>query len=238
MSYCWFILGNGRGRYLERTVASWEANLHGEPDYKIIFDDSGNQEYREWLNNKFGDRFIIMPISETNVGHSEAINFIFKTLQQLKVDYALEVEEDWMLNRPLRVFEIIASMKKNKHITQMRIPRTIWYEYNGHTDDIEYGSLLKQYSDIDTPTKSKGKWYEFRTTRYFWSHNPSIFPVSICNVNYPHTGIGSEYDFGISLLEENEDYTFGYWAKNLYDSYVTHIGYHDKFLRNGLPELG
>jgi hypothetical protein len=236
LSYCWFILGNGRSRYLERTIASWEANLLEKPDLQIIFDDSGSQEYRDWLEVKFGDRFSIIPIAESNAGHSASINFIFETLSMLDVDYALEVEEDWMLFRPISIHEIIKTLKKNPQLTQMRIPRTVWHESSTHCLDMEYGSLLRHYTENNFYLKHPN-WYEFRTTSYFWSHNPCVFNVKVCENVYPDTGIASEFDFGISLLENNEKNTFAYWAKNVYDGYVTHIGYHEKFLALGIPEI-
>ena len=235
MDYCWFILGNGRGRFLDRTIASWEANLSDSPKYKIIFDDSGNPEYREWLTNKFGNRFLIVPVSEHGVGQPAAIQFIFNYLSTLDVDYFLQTEEDWMLNRPIRIMEVAGSLSHASDICQIRIPRSVWHETNNHYLDLEHGTLLNYYLSNSLYIQNKN-YYEIETDSYFWSHNPNVFSRNVLSYYYPQKGIESEYLFGKSLLK-NGFRAFAYWARNPYDCYVSHIGYHEKYLGNAIPEL-
>lgn len=236
MEYGLFIVGNGRKRYLERTISSWEANLTDKPSAKIIFDDSGDSQYREYLTNRFGNDFEIVPVQETNAGQSTTINFIFNYLKNLRIEYFLQIEEDWMLFRPIKISSIISVMQNNKQIVQMRIPRTVWHEASTHSLDMEYGSLLRYYCEVSEYDK-KRNWYEFRTKKYFWSNNPSVFHISVCDQEYPSNGIASEYDFGVSLFDQDDGNTFGYWARNVYDAYVSHIGYHEKFLATGILEI-
>lgn len=235
MDYCWFVLGNGRGRFLDRTIASWEANLIDTPKHKIIFDDSGNSEYREWLQNKFGNRFVVVPISEHAVGQPAAINFIFNYLSGLDVDYFLEIEEDWMLNRPINISEIASKISTMNDVCQIRIPRAVWHETNTHYLDLQHGTLLNYYLSNYTYSK-QDNLYEIESDSYFWSHNPNIFSRHILNHKYPQQGIESEYLFG-KLLFESSYRAFAYWATNPYESYVSHIGYHEKYLGNALPEI-
>ena len=235
MDYCWFILGNGRGRFLDRTIASWEANLADDPKYKIIFDDSGNSEYREWLLNKFGNRFSIVPVSEHGLGQPGAIQFIFNYLSSLDVDYFLETEEDWMLNRPIAIKSLASEISNVTDVCQIRIPRTVWHETNTHYLDLEYGTLLNYYL-TKYPNSQKENLYEIESDSYFWSHNPNLFHRNILDKPYPQKGIESEYLFGKKLFKSGFR-AFAYWAKNPYDSYVSHIGYHEKYLGNAIPEM-
>lgn len=250
MSFLFYVIGNGRKGYLERTIASWEFNLADKPKYKVIFDDSGNSEYRDWLNKKFGNKFEIFPISDINVGHNVATNIIFDYIRNLDIDYVLQVEEDWILNRELNVAEIIKTMDYNPDILQMRIPRTAWYS-DGYFDDIKSGSLVlryindlgSQYSFLDN------RWYKIRNYNYFWSHNPCIFNKKIAYENYGDLEIYKdkyihnkenfyhEYNFGIYLFNKYPNSSFGYWAKNPFDSYVTHIGIHNDNLIRQIPDL-
>jgi hypothetical protein len=235
MDYCWFILGNGRGRFLDRTIASWEANLIDTPKYKIIFDDSGNSEYREWLQNKFGSRFEIVSVSEHCVGQAAAINFIFNYLSSLDVDYFLQTEDDWMLNRPIKISELANCLSNLENVCQVRIPRSVWHETNTHYLDLEHGTLLNYYVSQHQHVK-KEKWYEIQTDSYFWSHNPNVFKRNILGIQYPENGIDSEYLFGKKLISLGFT-SFAYWAINPYESFVSHIGYHEKYLGNALPEI-
>jgi hypothetical protein len=233
---CLFILGNGRDGYLERTIDSWEANVVGNITHKIIFDDSGNTEYQAWLEERFGDRFTIVPVADTNVGQVEAIKFVFNYIKNLDIDYVLELEEDWMLFRELNLDNIISVMEKNSNILQMRIPRTIWHsEY--HNIDLVAGSLLRHHKNIpDTRSRYVGKgnkrWFLWRGMFYFWSHNPSLYKKSMVYEEYLEHEVDHEYHFGADLFSKYPRGVVGFWAKNDYDAYITHIGIRDDNLVN------
>jgi hypothetical protein len=237
MSYCLFILGNGRKGYLERTIASWEANLVENPEHRIIFDDSGDAEYVEWLNETYGDRYQIIAIGEESMGQKYAIQFIFDTLKELDIDYFVQLEEDWMLFRPINISEIIEVMEQNKNVVQMRIPRTIWYA-DYHVLDINAGSLLNYHLNLaGTNNRKHSKWYSWRGDFYFWSHNPNVFSKSVLENSYDIKTVSDhEKDFGRSLME-NKNAVVGFWAENPYDAYITHIGIRNDKLLKQLPPL-
>jgi hypothetical protein len=240
--YGLFILGNGRKGYLDRTIASWEANLKVKPKVSYIFDDSGDQKYVNSLIKEYGDRFKVVPIAEESVGHVKAIQFIAETLKDSEVNYFLELEEDWMLFRSIDILEIIEVMQQNPNILQMRIPRTVWYS-DYHILDINAGSLLNHHINIPgTRTEKKSNedssWYEWRGDFYFWSHNPNVFHKSILSKQYnSFTSNDHELEFGRKLLEKYPNGVCGWWAKNPYDGYITHIGIRDKDLLAQMPKL-
>lgn len=235
--YAWFILGNGRKGYLERTVASWEANLIDKPKYSYIFDDSGDAEHVAWLRDRFGDRFEIVPVASKNVGQVAAMRLIFETMRSLDVDYFLGIEEDWMLFRPIRIEDIIGVLAVNTNVLQMRIPRTIWHS-GYHRLDIDAGSLLLHH--LNDPKAEivlrRECWFETRGHFYFWSHNPSVFHRRIFDTVYPNSR-SHEYDFGIELLKKYRKGVVGFWATNPYEAYITHIGFRDDELLESLPSL-
>lgn len=240
MKFCWFILGNGRRGYLERTVASWETNLTESPEHKIIFDDSGDANYINWLNYTFGDRFTIVPVGPKAMGQKFAISFIFNYIKKLDVDYILEVEEDWMLNRPLTLSNIANVLKSNPDVLQMRIPRVVWYAPY-HVLDINAGSLLLHHMNIpDTTTavntNGTDSWYEWRGGFYFWSHNPNVFSKKILDEDYNAiTEKDHELSFGKYLMNKYPNGSSGFWAANPYDAYITHIGIRDENLLKAMP---
>lgn len=240
MRFCWFVLGNGRRGYLERTIASWETNLVESPEYKIIFDDSGNASYIKWLNDTFGDRFTIVPISSKSLGQKAAIAFIFDYIKTLDVDYVLQVEEDWMLNRPLNLSNIGKALQLNPDIIQMRIPRVVWYAPY-HVLDINAGSLLLHHMNIpgtETAVNSNdtNSWYEWRGEFYFWSHNPNVFNKKILYEDYRSiTEKDHELSFGKHLMNKYPNAYSGFWAANPYDAYITHIGIRDDNILKQMP---
>jgi hypothetical protein len=239
--FCWFILGNGRKGYLERTIASWESNLIGDADHRIIFDDSGDAKYVDWLNKTFGNRFKVVPVGEKSLGQTAALGFIFKYIKELDVDYVLQLEEDWMLNRPLDILRIATVLRDNPNILQMRIPRVVWYAPY-HLADLHHGSSLLQYMNLPrtkTEFRANGQdsWYEWRGYSYFWSHNPNVFGKRILDESYESiTEPNHEQHFGTLLLKKYPKGASGFWAKNPYDAYVNHIGIKDNDVLDGLPE--
>jgi hypothetical protein len=239
--FCWFVLGNGRKGYLERTIASWESNLIGDVEHKIIFDDSGDAKYTEWLNKSFGDRFKIVPVGAKPVGQVAALGFIFKYIKELDVDYVIQLEEDWMLNRPLDISRIATVLHNDPNILQMRIPRVVWYApYN--VVDIKAGSILLHHINIPGTASSlrnnnQDTWYEWRGDFYFWSHNPNVFSKKILDEGYgPALGKKHELSFGKILMDKYPDGVSGFWASNPYDAYINHIGFRDEGLLGRLPE--
>jgi hypothetical protein len=242
--YALFILGNGRKGYLERTIASWEANLKTQPKYWFIFDDSGDPEHVAWLNKKYGKKYKVVPVAETSVGQVKALQFIMNFLKDVSVDYFVQLEEDWMLFRQLDVTKIIDVMHDNPNILQMRIPRTIWYA-DYHNLDINAGSLLKHHLEIKNTQSSKktrddSSWYEWRGQFYFWSHNPNVFNKKMLYEDYNNFSSPTadhEREFGIRLMQKYSKGVCGWWAENPYDAYITHIGIRDNDLLAQMPEL-
>lgn len=227
--YTLFILGNGRKGYLERTIHSWETNLIEKPKHKIIFDDSGNNDYLNYLTEKFGNEYKIVQISDKPMGQVYAINFIYKYLSKLDTEYFVELEEDWILLRPIAVSKLIAILKDNHNILQVRLPRTIV-----NIEDLKYGSTTARLIDSDHTsilnfiTKDYESWYEWRGDMWFWSHNPSVYHKSMLSKIYPDSGIyDHEKTFGINLLNENKDFVIAIYSSNIYDAYVHHIGIHN-----------
>lgn len=227
--YTLFVLGNGRKGYLERTIHSWELNLTEKPKHKIIFDDSGNNEYLNYLKQKFGNEYEIVQVGSKPMGQVYAINFIYNYLSKLDTDYFLELEEDWILLRPVTISKLISILKNNKNILQVRLSRTIV-----NIEDLKYGSTTGRLINSVKPSESKfinneeGSWYEWRGDLWFWSHNPSVYNRNMLSKIYPESGAyDHERTFGINLLNENKDYKIAIYSSNLYDAYVHHIGVHN-----------
>lgn len=243
MSLTLFILGNGRSGYLDHTIRSWKENLITEPEFQIIFDDSGDKDYIKYLNDRYGSAFRIVPVAEGSVGQQKALSFIFNYLKKIDTDFYLQLEEDWVLNRPLELSGITDVLSDNPNILQMRIPRTIWYTEK-HYFDLMYGghmSWQKEGKPGGLVERSDGycSWFEKRSTSYFWSHNPNVFGKQILNYKYPESrgNIDHEQLFGLNLLKKSPKHVIGYWAQNLFDTYVTHIGYHDLELEEKINSL-
>jgi hypothetical protein len=226
-----FILTSKRQLFLKHTIDSWNSNLIFKPKYKIIFDDSNSDEYFNMLVKEYSNSFKIVKIPKNFSGESNANSFIFKYLKNFNSEYFLQVEEDWVLNRPLDIYKITKVFKKNINLVQMRIPRSPWFDENWHFD-IMYGSNINYHLNKEnSKIKKHENWYECKNLDFFWSNNPNLFYKNMLIYEYPKISnnfINSEYEFGQILLSKNNNYFFGFWAENVYDNYVSHIGVKDK----------
>jgi hypothetical protein len=182
------------------------------------------------LHKAYGDSFKIVEIPTAISGFGPSNKFIFEYLKQVDSEYFLQLEEDWVLNRPLDVSEIIKTLRNNSNLIQMRIPRSPWYEQKSFKD-IVYGSNINASANKDGVVFKKFEnHYEFRHKDYFWSTNPNIFSRKFLDFKWsdpsPHY-IDYEYEFGQNLFKSNSNYFCGFWATNVYENYVSHIGVKD-----------
>jgi hypothetical protein len=174
------------------------------------------------------------------MGQKSSLDFIFNYLRGSQADYMLQVEEDWILHRPLSLKRIAKVLEENPNILQMRIPRVIW-NAKGQTVDLEEGSQLLLHlkmpeSFSQRNTNGLDSWYEWRGDYYFWTHNPSFFHRRILAEEFSSMPRRThEMSFGLHLLEKFPEGTSAFWASNPYEAYTTHIGFRDKKLLKRLP---
>jgi hypothetical protein len=230
-SFAMFISTSRRELYLEHTIKSWSNNLIVKPTKVFIFDDSQSEEYFKMLNNKYGKEYKIVKVPKNFSGQDSINHFIFRYLKNTEFKYFLQVEEDWVLNRPLNILDTIDVLEKNVYLTQIRIPRSPWFDENWYRD-ILCGSNINHYANENNTIVEKiENWYKCRSLDFFWSNNPNIFSKKILQYEYPNSQgnfINSEQRFGHLLFDTNLNYYFGFWANNVYENYVSHIGVKDK----------
>jgi len=218
------ITTNGRKEYIVPTIDSWKNFIDININNKIIIDDSGNKEYRDWLTSTFPD-FQILPLGEKNMGFS----FLMKTwLVDLSIEskYLLLLEDDFLLLEELDI-ETILNILDNKHLIELSLKRQAW-----SAEEINAGGMIERIFN-GTNFIQKDGWFEHRQ---FFTTNPSFINVErlkkYSKPIYKNSELMSEGEFGLRLFANNPE-VYAAFLGNIFDKpKVEHIGY----VRTGVYE--
>lgn len=206
------VVGDGRGEYLARTVAS--LNHVNHPIYaRIMVNDEANPlycasldvEYPEWRIHHTG-----------RVGMAGAVQAGFSAALEYEPDYVLWLEEDMLLidDLPVGAAAAILNSPKNERIAQMVFKRLPWW---GSPDEMELGDqwqAIKRLAHFYTPNAG------FATHDFIFSLNPCLIPRRILELGWD---VDNERGQTNKLL--NLGYVFGHWGGLDSPALVEHIGH-------------
>jgi hypothetical protein len=213
------ITTNGRKEYILPTINSWKNFIDSNINNKIIIDDSGNQEYRDWLSETFPD-FTIMPLGENNMGFS----FLMKTwLTNLKFEskYLLLLEDDFLLLENIDVDKILNILDNNDNIIQLCLKRQAWSQ-----EEVAAGGMIERIYNGSNFIQKDG-WFEHRE---FFTTNPSFMNVErlrrYAKPIYENSSeLITEGEFGNRLFSNNNN-LYSAFLGAIFDTHkVEHIGH-------------
>lgn len=213
------ITTNGRKEYILPTTNSWKNFIDLNINRKIIIDDSGNQEYRDWLKDKFPE-FEIMPLGPVNMGFS----FLMKTWLvdlELNSKYLLLLEDDFLLLETLDIDKILNILDNNQSIIQLTLKRQAWSQ-----EEVAAGGMIERLFNGCNFTQKDG-WFEHRE---FFTTNPSFMDIErLRNYSKPiyekAGGLMTEGEFGSALFGDNESLYSAFLGKIFDVHKVEHIGH-------------
>lgn len=218
MNLSWTVLTDGRQHYIEEALPSWINYFDKIIDKKFIIDDSGDREYREWLQKTFPS-FKIIPVGPDRCGYSLAMKKVFNTIKTYSCDYCLHLEDDFILHKPFDITKVVEIMEANKRVAQVSLMRQPWYhnehEHGGVIEAIQAHTPQAKFTDRNT---NGIHWVEHSA---FWTCNPSVLPNWITNFEWP-SGDWSESRFGKEVFKKRK--TVGVFGSKQDWPYVEHIG--------------
>ena len=218
MSILLAVFTDGRRDCIAETIPSALANLSGLSGTGLIFDDSGDPVYREWLRRSFAiDNFhVISP--PVRRGFARNIRDAWRTLSGdffAQFDYVWHAEDDVTYNRPVDVAAMVDVLRIRSHLHQMALRRQPWND-----SEREAGGIIEQHPD-DYAEIRDGEQVWLQHRRHFTTQ-PSLYRRSLCARGWP-TGPESEGRFGIELFRDPAA-KCGYWGARDSGEWVTHIG--------------
>lgn len=218
MNVAWTVLTDGRKHYIEEALPTWIKHFDNVIGKKFIIDDSGDLEYRQWLEQTFPS-FKLIPVGATRSGYDAAMKKLFKIVTTYSVDYCLHIEDDFILHKTFILDDLISIMKNHKNVAQVSLMRQSWY-HNEH----EHGGLVEAIQ-ASNPTAHFNErndggivWTEHQA---YWTCNPSIFPSWITKFGWPD-GAWSESRFSKQIFKAKK--TCGIFGTKQDWPYVEHIG--------------
>ena len=213
MSIILLVVTDGRRECITRTIPSAQANLKGQISYQLIFDDSGDMAYRDWLVAMFPEFDVIHPMARQGFGG--AIRSAWSHLAGRSEPWVFHLEDDFTFNRPVDLTGMAAVLDERPYLAQMALRRQPWND-----QEKTAGGVVEQHpGDYDDCTDGAHDWLEHRR---FFTTNPSLYRRSLCRGGWP-TAEHSEGVFTHQLLED-PTVRFGYWGARDSGEWVTHIG--------------
>jgi len=204
------IMTNGRREYLERTLSTL-GKLHGNFSRILIHDDSGNEDYHNWLK-----QFNYELASTKRVGFTKAMISAWDKLKEDSSEWVFHLEEDFLILEDINVDDMIDVLKSHDYIKQMVLLRQ---PIAGR--ELQKGGIIASHPErYENKTNGVNYWVEHRVG---FSGNPCVYRKSLIYEhpwpNMPH----SEREYGQSLLKD-PGAKFAYWGKSTDNPRVTHIG--------------
>lgn len=213
------VFTDGRRDCISHAVPSLH-HLEGPITDRIIYDDSGDENYRAWLRESFPEFRVMYHHSGHRQGFGGAIQsaweYLFRTEESSPERFIFSTEDDFVLTRTVNLRAMMAVLDDNHHLAQLALRRQPWNE-----SEKGAGGIVEQapsdYSDCFGPA---GQWLEHRR---FYTTNPSLIRRSLCRRGWP-TGAQSEGHFSAELFRDPEA-RCGFWGARDSGEWCTHIGH-------------
>lgn len=211
------VITDGRQDCIEQTVESARDNLDGDITGWWMYDDSGDPQHREWLDDQFGREFNLFWHPDGRQGFGGAIRAAW---QKLRCDgtgrFVFHLEDDFVFNRPVPIDDMIEILDEDECVAQVALRRQAWND-----TERAAGGVVEANPDefVDVVHDHFVSYLEHRL---FWTTNPSLYRRQlIFDVDWP-TGEHSEGQFTRVLRDVG--YRFAYLGDRSDPPWVHHIG--------------
>lgn len=204
------LMTDGRRECIRQTVPSALSMLEGPITHRIICDDSGDEEYRNWLCASF-PTFTILPLVKRQ-GFGGSIRRAWWFLSSMDIDYIFHLEDDFLFNETIYLDPMIKVLENNPHLYQIVLRRQAW-----SSEEKIAGGVIEKHPDAYI---QKETWLEHRL---YFTTNPGLYRKSLLEIGWPD-GIHSEGMFTHKILNMDSNAQFGLWGQRTDKPRVHHIG--------------
>lgn len=210
------VMTDGRRQCIERAIPSALEQLDGPITRRVIFDDSNDIEYRDWLLDRFPNFELIWhPAGRQGFGGAIRTAWGFVAIGGPE-RFVWHAEDDFIYRRPVDLTAMMDVLDDHPHLVQLALRRQPWNE-----EERAAGGIVERYpyAYTDCSDTDDRWWLEHRL---FMTTNPSLYRRSLCLESWPD-GARSEGRFTHQLLED-PDVRFGFWGERGSGEWVEHIG--------------
>ncbi len=204
------MMTDGRKEYISKAIPSALTMLKGSISRYLLFDDSADPEYQDWIRENFPLFELIC--NEERRGLAGATQAVWDYLKNVETDYVIHLEDDFTFNEVIPLDEMIEVLETHPYLYEMSLLRQPWWQW-----EVAAGGIIQANPDAYT---QKEKWVEHR--QYFTT-NPCIYRKSLIYLGWPNHE-GSESTFYRSIIENDPNAQFGIWGRKEDKPRVFHIG--------------
>lgn len=209
------IMTDGRLDYLRQTVASAHAALEGDILERWMFDDSGDDEHRDLLQEEFPE-FTLLHAGPRQ-GFGGAIRQAWSYLHTHSVaDYVFHLEGDFTFNEVIRLDDLVTILNYRPHLAQVALRRQAWNDTEKKAGGIVEANPGDYVTHLDRDNRV---WLEHKL---FFTTNPCLYRMSLVDQFEWPDGPNSEGRFGIKVREHG--YNFAFFGPREEGPKVHHIG--------------
>jgi hypothetical protein len=213
---CLAVVTDGREDYLTAAIESAETHLIGPISERVMYDDTGDDDYRRDLASRFpGWRHIN---AGPRQGFGGAIQALWRHLRDFSTSrWVFHLEQDFTFNRDVNLLDMVLVLEKHQHLVQLALRRQPWNEHERLA-----GGIVEQHPESYEERTWRGlSWLEHRL---FFTTNPSLYRRALCWLDWPEGG-ESEGHFSHQIIQSAPDARFGFWGPRDSGEWVTHIGH-------------
>lgn len=219
---CLLVITDGREDYLEACIRSASAELSGPITQRVMYDDTGDDNYRTDLARRYPQFRHINAGPRQGFGGAIRAAWAFLA-ERSDALWVFHLEQDFTFNRRVDLAEMAATLHSNPHLVQLALRRQPWNDR-----EEQAGGIVEQhpgaYQEHHGPN---GPWLEHRL---FFTTNPCLYRRTLCTTTWPEGG-NSEGHYTHQLLQagspevDGESVRFGYWGAMDSGEAVHHIGH-------------
>lgn len=206
------VMTDGRLDYLARSLTTVN-RLHGDITRRVLHDDTGDDDYRDYLRDLYPDWEVIG--TPQRAGFAGAYRSAWAQLAGT-CDYLLSTEDDFVFTRDVDLTAMAAVLAdRHPHLAQLALRRQPWND----AEKAAGGIVEQSPDDYPEHRDEHGEWLEHRR---FFTTNPSLIPAWVLRRPWP-TGPNSEGRFGVALFTDPAKRA-GFWGSKSSGEWVQHIG--------------
>lgn len=208
------VFTDGRVECITATMRSFAEQVTGTFGRRIVFDDSGDRTYTQWLADQWPDWAVI---DGPRHGFCGNIARAWALLGAGPERWVFHLEDDFTFNRPVDVDRMAAVLAALPDLVQMALVRN-------PVNDAELAA-----GGVIEAARARGVTFQHRSYlgcwwlehRGFFTTNPSVYSTGLCRQGWP-VERECEGKFGLRVLEDPAA-RFAYWGEG--DPWVEHIGH-------------
>jgi hypothetical protein len=208
------VFTDGRVDCISKTLTSFDALVTGPITRRLIFDDSGDPTYAQWLGERYPDWAIIS--AGRRRGFGGTIANAWPMMAGMPERYVCHLEDDFTFRRPVDLSRLAAVLDALPDLVQLSLMRQPWNDQERQAGSV-VDALLARGLSFRPCSLYGARWLEHRG---YFTTNPSLYPTKLCRLGWPD-GDQSEGRFTARLLEDPA-LRFGIWGSG--DPWVEHIG--------------